>query len=129
MKKTKPIKTSESSMNPFEQIKSAICHLTIDELARLSEELQLQLAASLANQQVVFVENQPIDVPISSKKDPQTGELKMRYTFYAGLHGMVAMRETAVTAAAQKALISLFSESLAADDLAGRTPPKPATRQ
>lgn len=87
------------------------------------------MCASLANQQVVFVEKQPIDVPILHQKDPATGALRIRYPFAAGLTGKTLWREVQITLDAQIALILILKDSILIDGEAGRTQPKSNRQQ
>lgn len=65
----------------------------------------------------------PIDVPIESYKDPETGDLSIRYPFVIGLRSTLGWREMKVTQAAQATLLQIFFESLQEDEKAGRTLP------
>lgn len=62
----------------------------------------------------------PIDVPIESHKDAETGVLRIKYPFVLSLRNNLSWKEIEVTPAAQKCLVEIFSESLDEDAKAGR---------
>lgn len=71
----------------------------------------------------------PVDVPIRSGKDEETGVLKIAFPFLIGRSDQLSWRILRVTPAAQEALRDIFQASLDLDKQAGRNPPKPSTIQ
>jgi hypothetical protein len=71
----------------------------------------------------------PIDVPIESRKDSETGVLIIRFPFSLDRSDNLSWREMVVTQTAQQVLLQIFLESLAIDESEGRTPPKSGNLQ
>jgi hypothetical protein len=118
-----------SNNTPINIIKSQLPHLSSDELSNLKQEVILLLAGIVSTEPQSMLEIVTVDVPIQGSKNEETGVLHIQFPFHIGLRNNLGWRAMKVTMAAQQALLHIFSQSLAADDLAGRTPPKPATRQ
>ncbi|MDR4513640.1 hypothetical protein [Nitrosomonas sp.] len=71
----------------------------------------------------------PIDVPVESHKDSETGILTIRFPYSQGLRGNLSWREMEVTQAAQKSLLLIFYESLKLDESEGRNQSKSSNLQ
>lgn len=117
------------STNAVERIKSDLDFLSKEDLKVLSQEIIHRLTAKNATEPLQIEDVAPVDVPIHDLKDEETGALRIRFPFQTGYRNILGWRTLKVTLAAQEALLHIFSESLAADDLAGRSPPKPTSYQ
>jgi hypothetical protein len=71
----------------------------------------------------------PVDILIEPIKDEKTGILCIRFPYSVGVQPQLYWRELEITMAAQKVLLNAIEESIAADEKAGRTPPKSVTIQ
>ena len=116
-------------MTDLEKIISDIRQLNHQQMAQLQQELILLRAGIDATEPQSCRELAPIDVPVEHLKNPETGALQIRYHFAIGLRSTLGWIEIEVTPAAQSVLAQIFSESITADEKAGRTPPKPSTIQ
>lgn len=91
---------------------------------RMALQQLSELEATSATEEQSFEDLVPIDAPIESRKDPETGALEIRFPFSIGMRNKLSWRTMEVTPAAQATLLQIFSESLAADLKAGRNPPR-----
>lgn len=70
-----------------------------------------------------MVDLMPLDAPVESNKNPETGVLQIRYPYPLSHAGSLQWRVVEVTRAAQVALLAILYDSIQRDEKAGRTPP------
>jgi hypothetical protein len=107
-------------MIDIEKFISDLHSLSQVQLVRLQEELSLLRAGIDASEPQSIQDFAPIDIPIESHKDQETGDLRIRYPFVIGMRNTLGWKELQVTPAAQAALLQIFYESLSDDAKAGR---------
>lgn len=113
----------------IEKLMDEVRTLSSDQLKSVREEINLILSGISSTERQSFEDLVPIDVPIESLKDSESGVLQIRFPYQIGLRRNVGWRTIQVTPAAQAVLIQIFSESLSEDSIAGRIPPKSTTIQ
>lgn len=107
-------------MVDIERLIADIHQLSNQQKTQLQQELILIMAGIDATEAQSLRDIVPIDVPIESIKNKDTGVLRIRFPYEIGLRNNLGWREMEVTQAAQLNLLRIFSESLEDDAKSGR---------
>lgn len=115
-------------MTPVEQIITELCEPGSKSLNALEPELRRRLLQALMASLVTIdpaedhVDLLPLDHPIDWHKDETTGKLRIRFPHQISRHrDELHYRIVELTPRAQHALVGICTESIGADEKAGRS--------
>lgn len=116
-------------MTTNEDIIAFLQKLDRQQLTGLIQEASLMAANIASTEELETQELVPIDLPIQSSKDPETGVLRIRFPYAIGLRSTLSWKTLEVTADAQEVLLHIFAASLVEDRNAGRSPSRSVNLQ